>query len=200
MSGHPLEGAAVLLGVFQRGLEDEHGHGVVVAGVGLAAQAQGLQGDGAAAGEGVKDARGRHAAGLDVLHGHGTAQFAGQARRVGLVDVATGLLQDVGVEGVLPLAQLHDKLALLLPLLRIGGRRHQRGVGRGARGGQRPPCPPDVQCADMPVADVLLPGGFGADLADGEGLLDETAVGGHGASSPFSSSWMARKTASNRVR
>ena len=40
-------------------------------------------------------------------------------------------------------------------------------------GGQRSTGPPDVQCADVAMADGLLPAGMGADLLDGKVDLDE---------------------------
>ena len=58
-----------LLWPFQGSLLDKDGHRVVVAGVGLATQAQRLQGDRPAAGEGIQHARAGRATSLDILHG-----------------------------------------------------------------------------------------------------------------------------------
>ena len=50
----------------------------------------------------------------------------------------------------------------------------QRGADHGTAGGQRSARPPDVQRADVPVADRLLAPGVGRDALDGQIDFDET--------------------------
>lgn len=90
---------------------------------------------------------------------------------MGFQDVAAGLLQERLVEGIFPFAQLDDEIALLLPFLGALRGRDQGGVGGGAAGCQRAARPPDVQRADVPVADVILPSGDFAYFFDGEGFF-----------------------------
>ncbi len=154
------------------GLVDEHGHGVQVRGVGFQAQALGLQGDGAAAGEGVQQGRGL------------------AAGRV-LADLGPGPLQQGLVVDVLPFHQLFHEAeeALALPALGLlggeafrvaGGVVHHLGEDHRAAGGQGAPGPPQVQGAGVAVADGFFPGRLPVDGLQGQGDFDELLGVVHG--------------------
>jgi len=125
---------AELLGVLEHGLVQEHGHGVVIQGIGFATQAQRLERYGASAGKGV--------------------QNPGRSSGIRLPDEGAGLFQEGLVQRLLPGCQLLDEREKLVSPGRVVGQ--EGGQGGGTRGRQRPPRPPDVQPGNVPVADVLL--------------------------------------------
>jgi hypothetical protein len=145
----------VALGILDGGLQDEIRHRVVFQGVGFGAQAQGFQGDGAAAGEGIQHLRG----------------LAAEA----LTDEPSRLLQQVAPAGVavvhLPPTQVGDEL-----LVHLGGFGEQGAQHSGAGHHQRSPRPPDVEGGDVAVADSLLPAGFLRQDLNRQHLLDEVPL------------------------
>jgi hypothetical protein len=154
-AGHRV-GRAEARGVLQHAAVEQHGDGVVVQRVGLAAQAHRLQRDAAAACEGVQHARGAPA-----------ERRANQGARP---------LQKRGRTAVryrLPRGKLLDQFQVFVA---CGGVVGQQGCqDRRPRRRQRLARPPDVQRADVPVADVLLAHRFCRDLLQREGGLDERA-------------------------
>ena len=168
------------------GLVDEDGHGVEVGGVRLQAEPLGLQGDGAASGEGVEDRGGllpRGAADLlpdlthevliaDVVPVHHAGDEGEQTAALRLHGPLRGGLR-VG------LAFGPGRLQELLVVL--GGVVDQLGEEHGARGGRGLAGPPQVQRGGMPLADGFLPSGLLVDGVERQRHLDE--LPGHGSPS-----------------
>ncbi len=163
-------------------LIDQHRHRVEIRCVGLQPQPLGLQGKRPAAGKGVVE--GRQLVTVEELL---CPRMAGVLRaRVppALPDLVPGGLQDRLVGGVLPLHQVLDDaeepLSLLLLLFFRGKEIRMRGrvidhLGKyhGPCRRQRPPGPPQVQRARMPVPDGLLPRAGLVDRVQRQGDFDE---------------------------
>ena len=170
-------------------LVDEHRHRVEVARVGLQAEPLRLERDRPASGERVVERR----------QPRRVEEFR-RARMVGIVragppptdaDLFPRPLDQLLVRRVLPLHQFPQdpEQPLALPVLLLPGREqfrpgrrvvHQLREQYRPRRGQRPPRPPQVQRAGMPVADGLLPRRRLVDGIEGQGHLDEFADGLHG--------------------
>ena len=168
------------------GLVDEDGHGVEVGGVRLQAEPLGLQGDGAASGEGVED-RGR-------LIPRGAADLLPDlTHEVLIADVVP--VHHAGDEGEQAAAlRLHGPLGgglrVGLPrgpsrlqelLVALGGVVDQLGEEHGAGGGRGLAGPPQVQRGGVPLADGFLPSGLLVDGVERQRHLNE--LPGHGSPS-----------------
>ena len=187
--------AGEALGVFEGAAEDEPGDGVEVGGVGLAAEAHGLEGDRAAAGEGVVDLGGAApdpadlvleglelvALGLDqVAFGFVGLAVAGGLGAQPAEDAARGgaffaaLVVADGVEGAA------DAPAESLTARLIAGVWEERGEQGRPAGGEGSAGGPDVEGRDVAVADVLLVDRVQGGLLEREGVLDEAGEIFHG--------------------
>ena len=149
-------GPAELLRVFQHRFVEQDGHGVVIQGVGLTAQAEGFQGDGATTGKGVEHPRGAPAEGFaDEL----ASSFKARIFALG---------------HCLPGGKIAHQGQKLFPPFGVIGQERCKGCSAGD--GQRFARPPDVERGDVPVADVFLPHGFFRDPAQREVGFEEAGV------------------------
>ena len=150
--------------------------------MGLQPQALRLQGQGAAAREGIVE--GRQPVRVEQLGGARMPGIPGAGAAPAPADLRPRLFQQLLVGGVLPADQLLDEAEQPLPLLllvRLGG--ELLGAGRGIvhhlredhrpRRGQGPARPPEMQGARVPVPDRLLSRRRGVDGVEGQGDLYE---------------------------
>ncbi len=168
------------------GLVDHHRHRVEVGGPCFQPQPLRFQRDGAAAGEGIME--GGQLVRVEQLGGLGVIPVQLADLAPALADLGAGTLQHFFVVGVFPLDQFADDVKQLLAplgslflvdaipepaaLLVTGVVDHLRKQHRPRRG-QRPPRPPQVQGAGVPVADGLLPCGITVDVIQRQGDFDE---------------------------
>ncbi len=188
--GMTAEGNRRLAGKARRDLDhrlvDQHRHRVEVAGVTFQPQALCFQRQRAAAGKGVVE--GRQHMTVEQFPGARMIGVLGAGVAPALPDFVARRLQHGFVNGVLPQHQLLDDAEQPLPLLfllllgreQVGMRRrvidHLRKDHRPRRR-QRPPRPPQVQGARMPVSDRLLARCRLVDGFERQGDFDEFLLG-----------------------
>ena len=169
-------------------LVDQHRHRVQVAGVALQPEPLRLQRQRPAAGEGVVE--GGQLVAVEQLLGARMVGVLGAGAPPALPDLVARLLQHRLVGGVLPQHQVLDDAEepLALLLLRLLGREevrvrrrvvHHLREDHRPRRRQRPPRPPQVQRARVPVADRLLPRRRLVDRLQRQGDFDELLVSFH---------------------
>ena len=175
--------------VLQHHLEDQAGHRIQVAGERLAAHAQRFQRNGTAAGERIHHQR-RFRAVRRLHQGAAGLQIGGIGRHVPIGEVRDELQQNapqpvVRVDGLIPpprpplVPQQHPPRVFLerrrtVFVARV--RQQQRHQHRPTRR-QRPPRPPQMQRARMPMPNRLLPHRMTGNFGDWEVDLGEALAG-----------------------
>ena len=173
-------------------LVDQYRDWIEVARVGFQAQPLRFQRQGTAAGEGIM--KRRQLVPVEQLARTGIIRVIGAGSTPALPDFVPRLLQHGFVGGVLPLHQLLDdaEQAGALFLLRLLGRKqvwegrrviHHLRKDHGACGRKRPPGPPQMQRARVPVPDGFFARRGGVDRIQRQRDFDQLSSGArHGSS------------------